>query len=367
MDNLTIFKESIRTFDPSKELPAGIVINLTNRCNLACDMCIQYGDGYKNNSCGELPIEAWAKLIEEIHWFNPRITLLGGEPLIYPAIRDLLRLLKSYKLKTELVTNGYFLDQFLDEIFESEIDIFISIDGIPSIHNQIRNSKRSFSRIKETLEIFRNNRSAFNGRYSINSVLLPDNIDTIVDMLQLIDVFEPNLHILQHPMFSSAFLYSAQNTIWNEHFNTKYYAPMTTKKEYDFNSEYLSKVKRLWGSHQEIQNKLNSTLYFSPGLSAAEIDLYYYDPTNHSLHPRRICSRPWRRPSITPDGNVLGCAGYSIGNITMKSFSSIWEGSKAAKLRQVLLGIERFPICTRCCDFYNDRDYIRLNIDHDYM
>jgi len=198
----------------------------------------------------------------------------------------------------------------------------------------------------------------------INFVLLPDNIDNLLDFLIFIDEYNPRLIILQHPMFSSPELNAVSKSIWKKYFNIDNTANLFTKKQYLFDKYYIDKLINVLKTVQEMKNSFKSEIYFSPGLSPEEIHYYYLEPSHPLIHPGRICSRPWRRLSIKPNGDVLGCLDYSIGNITTNSFSEIWTGEKIKKLRQVLIDIERFPVCTRCCDFYNDRDYLHLPINY---
>lgn len=359
-DKLSIFKHSLNSFYEQKYLPAAFVINLTYKCNLACDMCIQYGDGFKRNSCSELSLREWEKFIGSVAWFKPRITLLGGEPLIYPQIRKLLKVLYKHNCQTELVTNGYFLEEYLDDIYDNNVDLFISIDGTANIHNRIRNSEDSFERILCSLKSIKQRGTTSTNGFSVNFVLLPDNIDNLLEFLKFIDEYNPRLVILQHPTFSSHELNKINSSIWHKYLDSNDQTNLFTKKKYLFSKDYIEKLAKLLTTVQEIKKDIRTEIYFSPGLSHDEVFYYYSEPTHPLLHPGRICSRPWRRLAIKPNGDALGCLGYSVGNITTNSFSEIWTGEKIKRLRQALLDVERFPICTRCCDFYNDRDYLHL-------
>jgi MoaA/NifB/PqqE/SkfB family radical SAM enzyme len=363
IDKLSLVKSSLDSFYDLNYFPAAFVLNLTHRCNFACNMCIQYGEGFKEKNCSELPLDQWLRFIESVAWFKPRITLMGGEPLLYPEIKEIVKSLARNNLQTELVTNGYYLQDYLSDMYDSNIDLILSIDGTSDIHNGIRNSEDSFERILRSLNFIKNKGGSILEKLLINYVLLPDNVDNLIDFLKFIDNYHPRLIVLQHPMFSSRELISINNTIWKKHFNTDNTANLFTKKKYVYDNDYIGRLTQLLTAVQNIKNTFQTEIYFSPGLSTEEFIYYYLEPTHPRLHPKRMCSRPWRRLSIRPNGDVLACLDYSVGNIAQTSFIDIWNGERLKKFRQVLLDIERFPICTRCCDFYNDRDYLHLPID----
>jgi len=58
------------------------------------------------------------------------------------------------------------------------------------------------------------------------------------------------------------------------------------------------------------------------------------------------------RPTIDPNGDVLICLDHCIGNIRKKNFREIWTSPIANNFRESLKSIEKFPICTRCCELY---------------
>ena len=40
------------------------VVYLTNRCNLRCEMCSQYGENFKEKACPDLPVYEWKKFFD---------------------------------------------------------------------------------------------------------------------------------------------------------------------------------------------------------------------------------------------------------------------------------------------------------------
>ena len=87
-----------RQFNPRyASVPANVGINLTRRCGLKCKMCMQNRHVTVNksalywyDSARELPLAAWINLIEEMATFRPWVSVTGGEPLLYPYVREFI-------------------------------------------------------------------------------------------------------------------------------------------------------------------------------------------------------------------------------------------------------------------------------------
>jgi MoaA/NifB/PqqE/SkfB family radical SAM enzyme len=106
---------------------------LTNDCNLSCPHCPR---SVMVRPVSYISHGLFIKIIDEIvRHPNCYLRLVGlGEPALHPQVREILSAIKSRKIKTEFVTNGYLLD-VLDpqEIITSGIDsLGISIDGFDS-------------------------------------------------------------------------------------------------------------------------------------------------------------------------------------------------------------------------------------------
>ncbi len=337
-------------------LPTEFIITLTHKCNLVCDMCTQYGGDFKNNKVVDLPAQEWEKFMASIAWVRPNIVLFGGEPLIYPEIRKIFAAVHRYDCPTGIVTNGYFLVDYLEDIANYNIALQISIDGTHEVHNGIRNSKKSFDRIVRALEQIRQyNEKGRAITWSVNFVILPDNVDNILDFLAFIAEFKPSQVFLQHIQYSSPQLNELTDSVWRKHMGISYQARLFPKKKYHFDEAYLRrlsqvmiKVKRDFCSQMNIS--------FLPDLSYNDLPLYYSEHDHFMIQPGRICTKPWQNPTINPNGDVLLCLDNPIGNITEDNFWTIWGNQKAHEFRQTLTVLERFPVCTRCCFLYENID-----------
>ncbi|WP_287125138.1 radical SAM protein [Desulfobacter sp.] len=79
-------------------------IELSLRCNFRCSYCYVPHDAYFDN---ELSLDEIFEVIIQAKALGAgKIILLGGEPSIYPHIREVIEFLKSHHLETEIFTNG---------------------------------------------------------------------------------------------------------------------------------------------------------------------------------------------------------------------------------------------------------------------
>jgi len=113
-----------------RSLPLKLDIILTKACNLRCTFCISYGS---------LTGERWMDfgLYERIarRLFPTAFSVLfcsGGEPLLYPRLREALKLAQTQRTATIMVSNGMLLDRETARWLvadQSLHDLRISFDG----------------------------------------------------------------------------------------------------------------------------------------------------------------------------------------------------------------------------------------------
>jgi uncharacterized radical SAM superfamily Fe-S cluster-containing enzyme len=111
--------------------PTLVFIDLTNRCNMNCPICI-------NNTPAmgylfEPPIEYFEKIFKHLSELNPRpgIQLFGGEPTMRDDLIDLIRLARKYHLRARVVTNGLKLanEDYCRELLKTHTRLFFAYDG----------------------------------------------------------------------------------------------------------------------------------------------------------------------------------------------------------------------------------------------
>ncbi len=127
---------------PAGKYPA-LQVHPGRRCNLQCLHC--YSDSGPAVS-EQLDIAVLRKVVADAAMIGYTVmSVSGGEPLLYPALGELLRVSHAAGLVTTITTNGMLLDPRQLDILQADCDLIaISLDGIPESHNLMRHSPRAF-------------------------------------------------------------------------------------------------------------------------------------------------------------------------------------------------------------------------------
>lgn len=329
------------------------VVYLTNRCNLRCKMCSQYGENYKENACPEIDFEKWKDFFRSLNDVEPRpkIILIGGEPLLYPNIDKILAYLTKKNFGIQIVTNGVFLDKHLSEIKKCKnLTITISLDGLGELHDSVRGVKGTFEKAIsniEKLNLLRKQGADF--KIYINSVLLPDNISQISDFLEFIQTKNVDQVVFQHLQFSSEEQKIRSDKEWEKRLGCRFTNNLIPHEKYNIDEKYTAKLKEAIANLSKV---CRVETFIFPYLTDEEIDKYYLDRDLDTIRPYLRCSTPWTTAFINPMGGVSNCINYEIGNITKNNFWQIWNSEKAHNFRNNLCKCGNFEICSKCCNFY---------------
>ena len=144
-------KEKVKYFEKKKSV-AWAVIELTSVCNFNCMWC------YASSGNRGKHME-WNDLTKVMKIFSDsgvrQITFSGGEPTLYPYIKDAIKLAKEYDFIIHMNTNGYLFTKELAREFKTLglSQVQINIDSIDSEkHDKIRGKKGSFKRANKALK-----------------------------------------------------------------------------------------------------------------------------------------------------------------------------------------------------------------------
>lgn len=125
------------------------------RCNFRCAHC------YSSSAPDEtdaLPLGLIVRAIEDAAGLGYEVlSVSGGEPLMYDGLGELLDTARGRGMRTQVVTNGWYLADQRYDVVADRIDLLaVSLDGAPAYHNRLRQSERSFDRLRQGLERHRN-------------------------------------------------------------------------------------------------------------------------------------------------------------------------------------------------------------------
>jgi MoaA/NifB/PqqE/SkfB family radical SAM enzyme len=135
---------------------------VTRRCNLSCGYCNEYDD-----HSAPVPGPVLAARIDHLAKLNTAtITFTGGEPLLHPALPQIIRLARERKMIVTMITNGFRLSRgWIESLNAAGLQgMQISIDNLQP--DAI--SMKSLSSVERKLELLARYAEF---RVNINSVL----------------------------------------------------------------------------------------------------------------------------------------------------------------------------------------------------
>ena len=165
-----------------------LILNLTNRCNLRCAMCV-VRRGPPQTLSRHHAFEAVA--FGERRGFN-EIELTGGEPTLVDYFWDLLDRLGQVDTQTRLTTNGlaFTPDQIHRLAALPNLEVMVSVDGIGETHDRLRGRQGAFEAVERNLRAM----AEAGCRLTVNTTMQASNLP---EVLELYERLKP-LNLLWH-------------------------------------------------------------------------------------------------------------------------------------------------------------------------
>jgi len=331
---------------------------ITHRCNHRCAICGQWGkSGYNAREdtpkvTGELPLEVYKKVIDEVAPKKVHVYLTGGEPFLYEPLVPLVNYIKQKGLTVQIVTNGVGLEKNAETIVENGWDMLcVSLDGPKEIHDKCRGVQGAFdTAIKGILKIqkLKEEKKKVKPAFFILTTISKNNESVLIDTVKEAEKLNPDGMVIYYSWFTREWIGQNHTKMVNEllgitPFAWKGYVRDTTDIDTGKIIEQIRKIK---------SGKFKMPIMLVPELKIKEIRKYYHEPENFLGY--RKCVAPWFQLDIMPNGDVVTCRDFPdfvTGNIKESSILDIYNGEKHRAFRRALRSCRNgvFPICSRCC------------------
>ena len=170
----------------NKYIPFVLMLEPTLRCNLDCIGCARITE-YKVNPVPDLTVEQCLAATEECG--APIVSVCGGEPLVYPPVKELVEELIQRKKYVYFCTNAMLMNRFWDQIPPNPwMALSVHLDGMEKIHDWAVNRQGAFKIVASNIE-----EAVKRGyRVSINTTVYngtdPEEISTLLEYLHQIGV-----------------------------------------------------------------------------------------------------------------------------------------------------------------------------------
>lgn len=330
--------------------PRLINLFVTEKCNFACPMCHVKESRFKRAESGDLNFEALKRLIEESSAFKPSFQIIGGEPLLYSKIFELLELLNKSKMPSGLTTNGLLLEESAEKIINSGLDFLaVSLDG-PDEETQYKRGyvKGSFEKIirgiKKVLDL-RGGKIFPNIR--IATVVSPFNMNNFDKILDIAKDLGADQWSISHYFYYHNKIKEEQEAFGKRNgLGCSVWGDYTGNKKEFFDDSQIQIIKEKYsGILGKIKSGDNEGMKVSVQKDV-NIEKYY---KGFPLQKGSDCKSPYYQVFIRGNGDVEMCQGYILGNIEKESLKDIWNGEKSKHFWEVFKKTGIMPACFRCC------------------
>jgi Fe-coproporphyrin III synthase len=346
-------------FDPSGRSwpPRRIFLGVNSVCSERCVMC-DFGQRATDRMFFqnlrptvrslELPLERLKTLVDEVAPFRPIIEAHTVEPTLYRDLPALATYATQAGLPFRVFTSGARLAQLADDLVAANVDqIYVSIDGPPTIHDTIRGVPGAFTRAYRGIEAVQAARARYPGsrtKVRINATISEYNAAHLVELVESVKDLEVACVMFMHLNFVSPEMAAVHNALYG-HICTA--TPLGVGA---VDPERID-VQVLADQLQQLQRRYPAWyLHIQPGISAAStLQAYYREPARF-LHGQR-CTMPWQTAMVIADGSVIvrnRCYHVVFGNIFEEPLLAIWNGERFRSFRRALRTTGVFPACARC-------------------
>jgi sulfatase maturation enzyme AslB (radical SAM superfamily) len=163
-----------------------------------------------------LPFDEFVAFFEQIKPYAEHITLIGGEPLIYPWINEVIDLLSRHQIEVTINTNATMLNEKLTNGLLSlhELNLKCSIDAAtPSTYFKIRGTDM-FERVNANLMRFSSlAKNKPNIKQILVYVVMRENLSEVLPFIDFAKTLPPS-RIEFHPVRHVINWHVTNNTGW---------------------------------------------------------------------------------------------------------------------------------------------------------
>lgn len=328
----------------------------TYRCNLDCSFCLSFNGYWQVEPGLSLPLAVEPRLslhpsrpVQEMSTSDivdrviPQflesdvqvVALSGGEVLVRRDVEIIFRELGKSKLRWCFDSNLMLCTQSIAEAIISSLcdSVLVSLDGTREVHNKLRRNPKAFDKTTEGLQRLlsvRNETRDSKISIMMNCVLQPGNESTPPDIVRLAaeyGVDEVQFQLLSEREYRQSF--SAD------------IAAESMQKAFDIARDFGLPASLYPVSDPSLENLAS---WFSRPLRRLQPDEFY-----------KSCTYIYNNLRIDPQGNVIPCLEYKLGNILEEDLLDIWNGSAYKAFREHLTLNGPFEACLRCCNISHEK------------
>ncbi len=338
--------------------PRYVDIRMTNRCNLRCSMCGQWGTNGIYRDAGpeafrdEMDLDVLKGIADEAAGFRPMFYLWGGEPFLSPNLLPFLEYLKSRRMLAAINTNGTFLADAAEDLVRfAPANILVSVDGPREVHDRVRGREGTFDKVMagvERLLALKRERKASKPYVTFVTTVNTANASAFPDVYDIAAELGVDFMGLQFGTFTT----EETGQAYQERMRRCLGCDATSWRGFLSYQSDVDVPAIQEGVRRVRSRKHPFGTYFMPDLEPEDVPGYYAGTL--PVKGCKACIVPWMRTDLLPNGDVYPCIDfpdYIVGNVRETPLMELWNGPRYVRFRQELQkGL--FPICGRCSTLY---------------
>ena len=348
----------------SPPAPRCVVLQLVEECNLRCAMCYEWGETgayHEKRNLAVLDLEVARRVIEACLPTRPYFELFGGEPLLYPGLWEVIRLIREGGCELAFPTNGTLLDRHAEQLVaQPPSRIWISLDG-PEAINDLQRGRGVYKRAMRGLDALvraRRQRGPRLPEIGISCVVTPANQAHIAELfLGALDLSEIDLVSIELQSYATEAQYREYARLLRDEFGVPSapYARAYIRDPALFAVIDRENLARQIEAVRTACAGRGIRFYSQPRTATVDnLDHYLRGEWSAMVDRKQRCAIPWTYAEISARGDVTTCHTFydaPVGNVHEQPLLDIWNGPRLAQLRAHLrTGL--LPICTACCRYY---------------
>ena len=343
----------------ARQRPEEVAFKLTNRCDLRCSHCYQWGDaGYHRSLLapergGDLPLPVIAKVLEATRALRSNVFLWGGEPLVYREWDGLVDLLAAHERWTSICTNGTLVERRLPSLLRisSRLEMSLSIDGLEADHDALRGAG-SFARTVGGLRALARAQQAgdYHGEISVNCVMSDAMVPRLYELVATLEAEGAGTIYLSFPWFISEGAASKM-----DHYVAARLPHLSVPEQASWRSfTFRLDPDRLEQLRAELARvdagQWRVKLRYNPALREDELRDFIMG-SDRPAQGKTRCLAVRTRLDVFPNGDVVSCKffpEFTVGNLRDASVDDVWHGERFDEVRRTVATCGLMPVCAKC-------------------
>ena len=343
----------------ARPLPEEVAFKLTNRCDLRCRHCYQWGSEGNHrrltaaDAARDLPLAVVAKVLEATRLLRSNVFLAGGEPLLYRDWEGLVDLLAADRRWTSICTNGGLIEARLGSLLRisSQLEVLISLDGFASEHDALRGSgafARTLAGIRALVHCKRV--GSYLGEITVNCVIGDAMVTRLCDFVRFLEAEGVETAYLSLPWYISDKTSQDMQAYLVEHFPELAFSEHPSWRSFNFKLS-PDRVRDLRSEFDRVaQANLRLKLRYNPKLAPAELP-EFLSGSRTPMQNKTRCLALRTRLEVFPTADVVACKffpEFTVGNLEQSTLSEIWQGGRYNRIRETLACAGVMPVCSKC-------------------